>query len=294
MNLIEMMQDFPDNESCVRHLEKVRWGNTPLCPYCGSHRSSRRVDGNRHVCHGCNRSYSVLVGTVFQSSNLPLRKWFIAICLMANAKKGISSLQLARDIGVNKNTAWYVQKRIRQAMEEHDLVLSGLVEADETYVGGLRSNMSQVMKDEKGLRGTGMEGKTPVLGMIEREGRIIVKVIGKAWGKEIKPLMKRVIDPSSRVVTDGFGAYYGLEDHFQEHAVLNHTRKVMRKGEYHTNTIEGFWSMFKRAIIGQFHRISGLHLQEYLNELSFKYNYRNENIFEILMKRCLTTAHATS
>jgi transposase-like protein len=208
-----------------------------------------------------------------------------------NAKKGISSLQLSRDIGVNKNTAWYLQKRIRKAMGEGGKILKGVVEVDETYVGGSLTNMAENRK--KGFHRTGMEHMTPVLGMLQREGQVIVRVIDKAWGMEIKPILKKMIEKGSDLVTDGFGAYHGLDEHFDQHIILNHSRKVRRTGEYHTNTIEGFWSMFKRSLIGQFHQISPNHLQDYLNELSFKYNHRNLNSFNILMDRCLTTKPAT-
>ena len=289
MNVIEIMQDFSEHDTCIRHLEKMRWGDIAVCPYCGSERNSPRAKENRHICNGCNSSFSVLVGTIFQASKLPLPKWFTAICLITNAKKGISSLQLSRDLGVNKDTAWYVQKRIRQAMDEGDSMLTGIVEVDETYVGGSLTNMSQKNKDEKGFHRTGMEHKTPVLGMIERQGRIMVRVIEKAWGDEIRPLITGLIKKDSVLVTDGFGAYHALGEHFKEHIILNHSKKLRRIGDYHTNTIEGFWSMFKRAIVGQFHKISPLHLQDYLNELSFKYNNRNSDGFNILMNRCLQT-----
>lgn len=287
MNLTQIMQDFSDHDMCIRHLEKIRWDNTPVCPYCKSEKTSARLNENRHICNGCNSSFSVLVGTIFQASKLPLPKWFIAICLITNAKKGLSSLQLSRDIGVNKDTAWYVQKRIRQAMDEGGSMLTGIVESDESYMGGSLTNMSEDKKNAKGFHRTGMEHKTPVLGMVERQGRVIVRVIEKAWGEEIRPLITELIEKNSVLVTDGFGAYHAMGEHFKEHIVLNHSKKIRRIGEYHTNTIEGFWSMFKRAVTGQFHKISPEHLQDYLNELCFKYNNRNKDGFNILINRCL-------
>ena len=178
-------------------------------------------------------------------------------------------------------------------MKEDDTLLKGVIEADESYIGGSLRHKHENEKVEKGYHRAGMEHKTPVLGMVERQGHIVVKVLNKAWGKEIKPLMKETIDKQSELVTDGFGGYKDLGDHFKQHVILNHARNIRRIGKYHTNTIEGFWSMLKRAIVGQYHKISPLHLQGYLDEISFKYNYRNSNnSFEELIFRCLNTKNA--
>jgi transposase-like protein len=223
-----------------------------------------------------------------EGTKLPLPKWFLAMNLILNAKKGISSLQLSRDIGVNKNTAWFLQKRIREAMDEGNHILKGIVETDESYVGGSLVNKHEKYKQLKQYNKSGMEHKTPVLGMLERKGKIVVKVLNKALGKEIKPIMKKTIAKESDLVTDGFGGYKDLGKHYNQHIILNHTKKIRRIGVYHTNSIEGFWSMLKRAIMGQYHKINPEHLQEYLNELAFKYNHRNnEYAFEVLINNCL-------
>ena len=293
MEIMEVIKQFSTQEACVAYLEKIKWGHTPVCPYCKSVRSTKRKDPLRHKCNKCNRSFSVLIGTIMESTKLPLPKWFAALCLILNAKKGISSLQLARDIGVNKNTAWYLQKRIRQAMSEDDTLLAGLIEADESYIGGSLVHKHEKLKQDRQYHRAGMEHKTAVLGMLERKGKIIVKVLDKAWGKEIKPIIKKLIDPKSELVTDGFGGYKDLGQHFEKHVVLNRTKKIRRIGKYHTNTIEGFWSMFKRALIGQYHKITTQHLQEYINEMTFKYNYRNhDNAFNVLITRCLNINNA--
>lgn len=289
MELLETFKDFGTQAQCVQYLEEKRWKNKPVCPYCKSDKSSNRKDNIlRHKCLECNRSFSVLVGTIFESTKLPLPKWFLAISLILNAKKGISSLQLSRDIGVNKNTAWYLQKRIRQAMDEDDNILQGIVEADESYVGGSLKNKHAQLKKQNQCDTSGTQHKTPVLGMLERQGKIIVKVLNKAWGKEIKPILKKKVKKQSNLVTDGFGGYKDLDLYFDQHIVLNKSKKIRRISNYHTNTIEGFWSMLKRAITGQYHKINNTHLQDYLNELAFKYNYRNHtNSFELLINNCL-------
>lgn len=292
---MEIVKKYGTQADCIAYLEELRWKNVPVCPYCQSTKTSNRKDVLRHKCNHCNRSFSVLIGTILESTKLALPKWFLAMSLILNAKKGISSLQLSRDIGVNKNTAWYLQKRIRQAMNENDDILKGLIEADESYVGGSLTHKHQKLKEQRKYHKAGMEHKTPVLGMLARGGKIIVKVIHKACGKEIKPILKKLVDQDSDLVTDGFGGYKGLEHYFNKHVVLNHSKNIRRVGEYHTNTIEGFWSMLKRAKVGQYHKITPEYLQEYINEIAFKYNYRNsENIFEILMNNCLNRQNASS
>lgn len=288
MELANLLEHFNTQEKCIEHLEKVKWSSIPTCPYCGSQKASKRKNEFRHKCHDCNRSYSVLVGTIMESTKLPLFKWFAAMILITNAKKGISSLQLSRDLGVNKNTAWYLQKRIRQAMDDDDTILSGIIEADETYVGGSLYNKHFLKKKAMNYNKTGMEHKSPVLGMLQRKGKISVKVLEKAWGKEMKPILMKKISKESELVTDGFGGYAKLEDHFKKHIILNHNQSIRKIGDYHTNTIEGFWSMLKRAIIGQYHKVTPLHLQDYVNEIAFKYNNRNNPyIFDTLLLRTL-------
>ena len=293
MALLEITKNFGTQDACLQHLEKHRWGDRPKCPYCGSIKTAKRNTSFRHICLGCNRSFSVLVGTILESTKLPLPKWFLAIFLIVNAKKGLSSLQLSRDLGVNKNTAWYLQKRIRKSMSEDDGFLSGLVEVDETYVGGSLSNKHFHKKQKQAYYKTGMEHKSPVLGMLERNGKIIVKLLEKAHGQEIKPILEKHISHKSKVITDGFGGYYGISHIFKKHIKLNHTRYVRKMGRYHTNTVEGFWTMLKRSIIGQYHKVTPGHLQGYLDELAFKYNYRNQDMFNLLITRMMNAKTAS-
>lgn len=284
MEILELVNRFGTQQQCVEYLEKVKWGETPVCPYCDCTKSCRRrQNALRHKCLGCNRSFSVLVGTFMEATKLPLPKWFAAMFLILNAKKGISSLQLSRDIGVNKNTGWYLQKRIREAMGDDGGILQGIVEADETYIGGSLKHKHAKEKDVKGYHKCGMEHKTPVLGMVQRRGKIIVRVLEKAWGNEIKPAIKKAVSKDSALVTDGFGGYKDLGEYFKHHAIVNHSKNIRRVGAYHTNTIEGFWTLLKRAIMGQYHKINREHLQGYLDEIAFKYNHRSDqNMFDIL------------
>jgi transposase-like protein len=293
MNLLEVITRFPDQETCIHHLEALRWQGKPKCPYCKSEQSSKRVGTQRYQCNGCNCAYSVLVGTIFESTKLELPKWFLAISLILNAKKGLSSRQLGRDLGINRNTAWYLQMRVRKAMQEgedQDL-FKGIVEVDETYIGGAQRNHSKQKRRarrESGLNFTGMQHKQAVMGLLERDGKIKLQVIEKANGNNIKPIIEQTVSTEASLVTDGFGGYAGLGKLYKEHQVLNKEKEEYVRGEYHTNTLEGFWTLLKRGIYGQYHKVSVKHLQSYLNEFTFKYNHRdNKSNFDLLLNRSL-------
>jgi transposase-like protein len=293
MNVSEVFTKFSSQETCIQYLETLRWKNEPECPYCKSKQSSQRKNTYRHQCNSCNSSYSVLVGTIFEDTKLPLFKWFLAISLMLNAKKGLSALQLGRDIGVNRKTAWYLQMRIRKAMQDggdNDL-FQGIVEIDETYIGGAQRNHSKQKRQERresGLNFTGMQHKQAVIGLLERAGRIKLEVLEKAHGKVIKPIIEQTVSKEASLVTDGFGGYAGLDKQYKEHQVLNKEKEEYVRGLYHTNTLEGFWTLLKRGIYGQYHKVSVRYLQSYLNEFTFKYNHRaNKSNFEILMHKTM-------
>lgn len=282
-SILSIALRFGTQEACIEHLESIRWPDGPVCTHCGSCHVHNRKNSNRHLCRECNRSFSVTAGTIMHASKLPLPKWFAAIFLIVNAKKGISSLQLARDINVNKNTAWFVQKRIREAMSGSDGLLRGIVEVDESYVGGSMTNMRKSYKKELGIYPGGMEHKKPVLGMMQREGSVKVMVLDKADAKTIRPLLEQHIDATSEVVTDGFGAYRMLHRTHAKHIALNHSKNIMALGKYNTSRLDSFWTTIKRAIVGQYHRVSPDHLQSYLDEIAFKFNNKGKDLFNLLI-----------
>lgn len=288
MNLSRILLEFKNEEDFENYLIDLRWRQGVECPKCSSRRVSRKRKEKRFICNGCNRSFSIRSGTVFHSSKLPLSKWFLAISLVIHAKKGLSSLQLARTISVNKDTAWYMQKRLREAMWE-DFTLKGLIEVDETYVGGsLRNKHYHTKKKNPSYFGSGMMHKTPVLGMVQRQGKILVRVIDHADGENIKPILSDKLAPECVVVTDGFGGYAGLDKLFNQHVRLNHAKHQRAQGKYNMSSIEGFWTMIKRAVFGQYHKVSREYLQLYLNELAFKFNNPNEGFNTLLcgMLKC--------
>jgi transposase-like protein len=291
MNIVSIFKQFPTQAHCIAHIEKVKWGNEPTCPYCGSVHCStiKKEKGygiNRFHCNKCNATFSVLVGTIFQDTKLELQKWFLAIALIANAKKGVSARQLARDLEVNHKTAWSMQMRIRRAMHQDGAqLLQGIIEMDETYVGG---------KPRKGTgthkRGRGTS-KTPVVGMVERGGNVKARVQHKTKlkGKDLKHLVRQHIDRElSTLMTDDYRGYSRMSD-IIEHKSVNHSAgQYAIAGGIHTNTIEGFWALLKRGIMGQYHSLSDKYLKRYIDEFCFKYNNRtNPAMFDLILARGL-------
>ena len=280
MNIIQVYKRFPSQKSCIAHLEKVRWEGKPKCPYCKSTNSTPMPKQRRHHCNACNTSYSVTVGTIFHKTKIDLQKWFLAIALILNAKKGVSARQLSRDLEVNKNTAWYLAMRVRNAMLQDYELLSGIVEMDETYVGG---------KPRKGggKRGRGTS-KTPVVGMIQRGGKVKARMAKNVTAKVLTSLVRENVQVAlSTMMTDEFKGYARLGA-IVTHKSVNHSKQYVN-GEVHTNGIEGFWALLKRGIVGQYHKVSARHLPRYIDEFCFRYNNRdNAAVFDVFLLRSLS------
>ncbi len=288
MNLIAIFEKFPTQQACIDHLEAVRWGDEPECPFCHSAHVARKTEKNRvgrWNCHACRSSFNVLSGTIFEKTRVPLQKWFLAISLMLNAKKSLSSPQLSRDLNLTQQTALYMQHRIRAAMTDSDALLNGIIEADETYVGGRprRSNIKEDHIPNKRGRGT---RKTAVIGAVERGGRVIAEVAKSLSGTGIAKFLKGAIDPDGSVlITDEYPAYNAV-DTFLPHAIINHEERfVDMDGWLHTNTIESFWALIKRAWYGSHHHYSKRFMPLYVAETSWKYNERkNPNVFSTFLR----------
>lgn len=289
MNLLTIFTKFPDQEACIEYLERVRWGSEAHCPHCGSMTVARKEDSGRvgrWNCHACNSSFNVLSGTIFEKTRLPLQKWFLAIGLIVNAKKSLSSFQLARDLDMNQKSAWYMQQRIRAAMltEEGDL-LQGIIEADETYVGGKPRKGNRRDDDKPGKRGRGTK-KTAVIGAVERGGRVVARVADGLTGMAILRFLRSTIDPNgSLLITDELSAYDAAAREFSR-AIINHS-VAYADGETHTNTIEGFWSLVKRAWYGSHHHYTKHYMPLFVAEACWKYNQRRSaNPFAAFMRGC--------
>jgi len=293
MNIIEIFKKFPEQEDCISYLERVRWEGIPKCPYCGSDNSTPLPKEQRHHCNNCNTSYSVTVGTIFHRTHLPLQKWFLALSLILNAKKGISARQLARDIDVHRNTAWRISMKIREAMSQRYQreLLTGVVEMDETFIGPRKPR-----KEYPGQRfmDGGGHKKQPVVGMVERDGNVIAKMVGKRRlkARNLNSLIRNHVDiENSILITDQYKGYCHVS-RFMPHRTVNHSVwYVASDGITHTNNIESFWALLKRGITGQFHKVSLKHLPKYIDEFCYRHNNRKTaDLFGLTVKRGLGVA----
>ena len=275
MNLITVFQRFPDHESCIEHLERVRWGDYPACPNCGSFKVARKAENDRigrWNCHDCHNSYNVLSGTIFQKTKVPLQKWFLAISLMLNAKKSLSSHQLARDLELNQKTAWFLMMRVRNAMVDDNAdFLQGIVEADETYVGGKPRKLNKHADSPPAPRGRATN-KQAVIGAVERGGRVVAEPSVKVDFATLSDFLNQNVDRNSLLMTDQHPGYRHMR-RYMHHTTVDHSKQYV-DGITHTNTIEGFWALLKRAWYGQHHHYSKRHSFAYVVEACFKYNVR--------------------
>lgn len=293
MNIVEIMNRWPNQETAISHLEKVRWGGRPLCPYCASDKvcvhASKDKSLPRWQCQVCHRAFSATVGTIFHHTHLPLQDWFLAMAIMLNAKKNVSNAQLARDLNLPYKTAWSLALRIRTAMltdPAQKRLFHGIVEMDETYVGGKpRKGNGATANRPKAKRGRGTS-KMAVVGIVERHGRATAKVFDKAelGLRGLSAYYKAKVDAGSAIaMTDEYPVYNGFK-RFTQHAAVNH-QKAYVVGDTHTNTIEGFWALIKRAWYGQHHHYSQKWADHYITETVFKYNNRkNLSVFGDLMR----------
>ncbi len=273
---MSVFKRFPDQHACITHLETIRWGDTPACPLCGSVGVARKRDGKRvgrWNCHDCKASFNVLSGTVMQQTMIPLQKWFLAIALIVNAKKSLSSYQLARDLELNQKSAWYMQQRIRAAMAaDQGSFLRGIIEADETFLGGKPRKRNHRSNRKPAKRGRGTS-KTAVVGAVERGGKVAARVAEDLSGKGIMQFIKSVADTAETIlVTDEYPAY-GILDRIMARVSVNHSEHYV-DGDVYTNTIEGFWSHLKRAWLGQHHHHSKSYMPLYIAEVCWKCNRR--------------------
>lgn len=284
MNLVEVFNKYPTQEACIAHLEEVRWRDEPTCPFCGSDRVARKQENDRvgrWNCHSCHNSYNVLTGTIFKGTRMPLQYWFLAIAILLNAKKSVSSLQLGRDLGINPRTAYRMAMQIRKAMADDNIFLAGIVEADETWVATAGSKKHD--DDDPPVRGRGSK-QQKVIGAVARDGKVVAKPTEKITGKTLKAFLSSVVKTDDAVlITDEFSGYNRMHE-WVPHFKINHAVSYV-DGLVHTNTIEGFWSLVKRAIFGQHHHYTTAHAAAYIVEACFKYNNRNNpNVFDTFIQ----------
>ncbi len=289
MNLISIFEMFPDQQACITHLEAIRWACEASCPYCGGIRVARKKEGakvGRWNCHDCRNSFNVLQGTIFQGTQIPLQKWFLGIALMINAKKSLSSHQMARDLEMNQGSCWSMQQRIRAAMaSEERHLLEGIVEVDETYIGG-KPRRNKRDDDNPPKRGRGTK-KSAVIGAVERGGNVVARVANDLSGRGVLSFIRGAVDIKETIlVTDEYRAYNAV-DRIMVRLSINHSEQYV-DGDVHTNTIEGFWSHLKRAWGGQHHHYSKPWMPLYIAEACWKYNRRDcKKGFDALLRTAL-------
>ncbi len=268
---------FSDFENCKKVMVDLRWPNGIVsCPRCGSEKVTWLAKTRVWKCYAKHEkpTFSLKTGTVFEDSPISLSKWLPALWLMVNCKNGISSCELARDLGVTQKTAWFMAHRLRFALTDggSDL-LSGEVEADETFIGGKARNMHASKRSAR-IQGRGTIGKTIVMGMLERKGKVRATVVETRRKRDVQAEIRQNVAPGATVYTDELLSYDGLESDYA-HKVINHAEEYVR-GRVHTNGMENFWSLLKRGIGGTYVSVEPFHLFRYLDEQSFRYNYRKD------------------
>ena len=280
INLISLIDRFHDEDKCRSYLEGLRWPDGLECPRCGGKTISRIKTRHQLDCDSCRYRFSVTAGTIFHDSHLPLWKWFVAVYLIVESKKGISANQLKRMLSVSYKTAWYLSHRIRAALNEVDAqLLKGIVEADETFVGGKTEGMG------RGYKGN----KTIVVGALQRSGNIVLKVVHGRDRETLHGFLREnLAGDVEAIYTDDWEAYRGIADADTDHETVNHSEKEYVRGDVHVNSMENIWSLLKRSIIGSYHQVSAKHLGAYLDELEFRFNNReNPYMFRDAMLKLL-------
>lgn len=276
ISLIELAQQYDTRDKCLELLESLRWPNGSVCPKCDSIKAYRLKNRRLYECGDCRHQFSATSGTILHRSRLPLSKWILAVAIIANARKGVSACQLARDLHITYKSAWYLGHRIRRAMRELSWMqkFTGICELDECYLGG-RSH---------GKRGRGAANKTPVFGARERRGKVRLQVMKNITAKNIKEAVPRYVDTNAKmVIADELNSYDQLAAEFTV-SRINHTREYVR-GQIHTNSIETIWAIIKRQAHGTHHKMSPQYLPLYLSEISYRFNHKDDHKFFLRILR---------
>jgi len=281
LTLMELLKKYGSDEKARSFLESIRWPNGAICPRCKTkqdHKITAQKESEHgarsgvYFCSKCRKQFTVTVGTIMESSHIPLGTWLAAIFLICASKKAMSSLQLQRMLGITYKSAWFLSHRIRHAMDnsQQEPLLSGIVEADETYVGGKPRKLAK-----KKFVGRGVAGKTPVVVLVERDGKARTKVVPSVNRKNIREMMKENVDINSKIMSDESNLYNTVGIYFKGgHETVNHSKWEYARGDAHNNTAESFFALLKRGIYGTFHNISKEHLDKYCNEFAFRWNNR--------------------
>ena len=276
-SLIDLVKAFPNEQSCVDHLEQLRWNGFVVSPFDPTSKVYKCKD-NKYRCKNTGKYFNVRTNTLFDNTKVELIKWFMAIWLVTSHKKGISSLQLSRDIDITQKTAWFMLQRIRKCFGcENDSELNNEVEIDETFVGGKNKNRHANKKVENS-QGRSLKDKTAILGMVERKGKIVARKIESTAVEHITPEVIKTVK-NAMVYTDEWVGYKQV-NRIYNHLFVKHNEGQYVNGRIHTNTIEGFWSILKRGIVAIYHFTSRKHIQKYVDEFAFRHNTRKHTEME--------------
>lgn len=284
LNLANLAKYFSDEDSAREFLEFRRWPNGTVCPHCkaeGAYRLTAKEGSKSPVrkgvwkCKACRKQFTVKVGTIFEDSHIPLSKWLLAIHLLCSSKKGYSAHQLHRNLGVTYKSAWFMAHRIRFSMTQEPLAskLSGIVEADETYIGGKAKNMHASVRKEK-IQGRGVVGKAPVVTLVERDGRVRSQHMATVTQHNLRAALRECVSTDATICSDESAVYNGTADEFAGHEAVNHHKGEYVRGAAHVNTCESFHALLKRGVHGVYHHWSPKHLHRYLSEYDFRWNMR--------------------
>lgn len=273
ISLPELLAMFSTERKAVAWIERARWQGKPICPHCGTTDGIRKHKPVKFAywCKSCRSVFTVKTNTAIHASKLPIRKWGMAIYLILTARKGISSLQLSKELGITQKSAWFMLQRIREACKAGDFKLSGVIEVDETYIGGKERNKHE---SKKLHAGRGAVGKAAVLGMRERQGKVKAMPVTATDKETLHAAINRNVEAGAVVFTDEHRGYFGLKRHYK-HSAVKHSAKEFVNGMAHTNGIESVWAVLKRGHDGTFHHISTKHLERYVNEFTFRLNEGN-------------------
>lgn len=274
-SIIELLKAFPNEQICIEHLEELRWNDNIISPF-DTNSKVYKCKNNRYKCKNSGKYFNVKTNTIFDNTKMPLQKWFLAIWLVTSHKKGISSLQLGRDLDITQKSAWFMLQRIRNCFGIDNDQLEGEVEIDETYVGGKAKNRKKSIRADKSFEMKDRYRKSTVMGMVERNGLLVAKHIGNSSERCLLPPIMENVSTEAKIYTDQYKTYHKL-NRVYDHQTVKHNQGEYVRGRVHTNTIEGFWSILKRGIFGVYHFTSRKHLHFYVDEFVFRYNTRHRN-----------------